>query len=61
MGVIAQEIKEVVPQVVMEENDKLSVAYGNLAGLFIEAIKEQQIKIDNLTIEVENLKKPKGL
>jgi hypothetical protein len=61
MGVIAQEIKEVVPQVVMEENDKLSVAYGNLAGLFIEAIKEQQIKIDNLTIEVENLKKLKEL
>jgi len=61
MGVIAQEIMKVVPQVIMEENDRLSVAYGNLAALFIEAIKEQQIKIDNLTIEVENLKKPKGL
>jgi hypothetical protein len=61
MGVIAQETIKVVPQVIIEENDRLSVAYGNLAGLFIEAIKEQQIKIDNLTIEVENLKKPKGL
>jgi hypothetical protein len=48
IGVIAQEVQQVLPQVVMEENDRLSVAYGNLAGLFIEAIKEQQKQIEEL-------------
>jgi len=61
IGVIAQEIQEVLPQVVSEENDRLSVAYGNLAGIFIEAIKEQQVQIHQLTLEIENLKKQKGL
>jgi hypothetical protein len=41
IGVIAQETQVVVPEVV-NENDKghLNVAYGNMGGLFIEAIKE---------------------
>ena len=61
IGVIAQEVLQILPQIVTEENDRYSVAYGNMTALLVEAIKEQQIKIDNLTIEVENLKKPKGL
>ena len=41
IGVIAQETQPVVPEIV-NENDKghLNVAYGNMGGLFIEAIKE---------------------
>ena len=43
IGVIAQEVKEVVPEVVDKGNgDMLSVSYGNLVGVLIEAIKEQQ-------------------
>jgi len=57
MGVIAQEIQEIIPQVVMEENDRLSVAYGNLAGLFIEAIKEQQTQIEELKSIINGLTK----
>jgi hypothetical protein len=56
IGVIAQEIQEVLPQVVMEENDRLSVSYGNLAGVFIEAIKEQQTQIELLKAEIAELK-----
>ena len=56
IGVIAQEIQEVLPQVVMEENDRLSVSYGNLAGVFIEAIKEQQAQIELLKAEIAELK-----
>ena len=38
-GVIAQEMQELVPEVVMEDNDgNLSVAYGNLVGYLIEEI-----------------------
>lgn len=57
IGVIAQEIQEVLPQVVLEENDRLSVAYGNLAGVFIEAIKEQQTQIEELKTIINGLTK----
>jgi hypothetical protein len=41
VGVIAQEVAEVVPEVVHEgANGYLSVAYGNMVGILIEAIKE---------------------
>jgi len=51
VGVIAQEIQKVLPEVVLEDNDTnktLSVDYGNIVGLLIEAIKEQQLQIDSL-------------
>ena len=41
IGVIAQQIQKVVPEVVHEDDDgMLSVAYGPLVALLIEAIKE---------------------
>jgi len=46
-GVIAQEIEKILPEVVYDGEFK-SVAYGNLVGILIEAIKELQIKIDKL-------------
>jgi len=47
IGVIAQEIQEIVPEVVKENIDGyLSVAYGNITGLLIEAIKELKKEID---------------
>jgi hypothetical protein len=40
-GVIAQELEKVLPEAVHKDNNgKFSVAYGNMAGLFIESIKE---------------------
>jgi hypothetical protein len=53
-GVIAQELLEVLPEAVAggptEENPDAyySVAYGNVVGLLIEGIKEQQKRIDTL-------------
>ena len=63
IGFIAQEVEKVVPEVVTynKEQDRYGVSYGNMTALLVEAIKEQQIKIDNLTIEIENLKKQRGL
>ena len=49
-GVIAQEMQEVMPEVVQQNEEYLSVAYGNLVGVLIEAVKE-------LRAEVEELKK----
>ena len=40
MGVIAQEIQEIIPEVVKDNGGTLTVNYGALAGVFIEAIKE---------------------
>jgi len=49
LGVIAQEIEEVLPQVVHIDNDGMkSVSYNSIIGVLIEAIKEQQQQIDDL-------------
>ena len=55
-GVIAQEIEQILPEVVMEdENGIKSVAYGNMVGLLIEAIKEQQAHINRLEQKINLL------
>ena len=49
VGVIAQEVEAVLPEAVRDdENGIKTVAYGNMVGLLIEAIKEQQVQIDEL-------------
>ena len=49
LGVIAQDVLSVIPEVVREEKDGyLSVAYGNIVGVLIEAIKELNNKIEIL-------------
>jgi len=45
VGVIAQEMQEVVPEAVHDTHGTLSVAYGNLVGILIEAIKELSDKV----------------
>ena len=58
IGVIAQEVVEILPEVVTycDVNDEYGVQYGNFAGLFIEAIKEQTQIIENQKKEIEDLK-----
>jgi hypothetical protein len=52
-GVIAQEVQEVLPEVVHTDADgMLSVAYGNMVGLLIEAIKELKQEVDSLKAEL---------
>jgi len=51
MGVIAQEIQDIVPEVVKvndDEDNTLSVSYGNLVGVLIESIKELKSEIEEL-------------
>ena len=58
IGVIAQEVKEIIPELVNYDdmNDSYSVTYGNFAGLFIEAIKEQQKLIESQQKQIDELK-----
>jgi hypothetical protein len=55
IGVIAQEVEKVIPEVVYGLETK-SVAYGNLIALLIEAIKEQNIEIQKLKEELHQQK-----
>jgi len=57
IGVIAQEIEQVIPEVVrVGEKGIKSVAYGNIVSVLIEAIKEQQVQINELRDEIKKLK-----
>jgi hypothetical protein len=51
IGVIAQEVESIIPEVVRTNVDTglKNVAYGNLVGLLIEAIKDQQKLIEKLS------------
>ena len=55
MGVIAQEVEEVLPQLVSKGETK-TVNYNGLIGLLIESIKDQQEQINVLKNEIEDLK-----
>lgn len=51
IGLIAQEVEEVLPQLVHTADDEMgtkSVNYQNMVALLVEAIKEQQVQIDDL-------------
>jgi len=50
-GVIAQELEQVAPELVLTNSDEMktkSVAYGNVVGYLIEAIKELKLEIEEL-------------
>ena len=56
VGFSAQEVREVLPEVVSEgEDGYFSIEYGKMVPLLLEAIKEQQKQIDELKHLVKNL------
>ena len=56
LGVIAQDVEKVCPEVVSTDEDGIkSVAYGNMVGLLIEAVKEQQVQINKLQEKLNDL------
>ena len=48
MGLIAQDVQAVVPEVVVETEGVLRLAYGNLIGLLVEAIKDLAEEVKQL-------------
>ena len=54
MGVIAQDIEEVIPELVKNSNGTKTVNYNGLVGVLIEAIKEQQRQIEELKKQINN-------
>jgi len=56
IGVIAQEVEEVLPELVTtRDNGYKAVRYEKIVALLIEAVKEQQTQINNLTDKLNNL------
>jgi hypothetical protein len=54
-GLIAQDVLKVMPEAVGgNEKDYYSVAYGNLVGLLVEAIKELKSRVDCIASKLEN-------
>ena len=56
IGLIAQEVETVCPELVVNNTDFKTVNYAQSVGLLVEAIKEQQIMIQSLKEELELLK-----
>ena len=56
MGVIAQNIEEVLPELVNGEESK-TVNYNGIIGLLIECVKTQQEQIDELNKRLDDLTK----
>jgi hypothetical protein len=54
-GLIAQEVQEVLPEVVKTRDDGfLALDYSKMMGLMVEAIKEQQQLIEKLRMDLDN-------
>ena len=47
-GIIAQDLEKVLPEAVLQNSEYKSVAYGNIVGLLIEAIKELKAEVNAL-------------
>ena len=47
-GVIAQELEKVAPELIYNEGEYKAVAYGNISGYLIEAIKDLKAEIEEL-------------
>ena len=48
MGLIAQDVQAVAPEAVVDAEGVLRLAYGNLVGLLVEAIKDLAQEVDQL-------------
>ena len=56
VGLIAQEVEKVLPEVIQIREDGIkAIAYEKVVPLLVEAIKEQQVTIENLTKRIELL------
>ncbi|MGI6378900.1 MAG: tail fiber domain-containing protein [Patescibacteria group bacterium] len=55
VGLIAQEVEKVFPELVKGEEGNKGVEYGNLVAPLIEAIKEQQKQIEDLNARIKKL------
>ena len=51
---IAQEVEEILPELVAETNGTKSVNYNGLVGVLIEAVKELSTRVEHLESQLNN-------
>jgi len=56
LGILAQDVEKVFPEIVGEENGYKSTNYSALIPVLIEAVKEQQVQIEEQQKMIEELK-----
>ena len=61
IGLLAQDIEKVFPELVSESHGVKSVNYQGLVPVLINALKEQQAEIDRLKNQEERLERLEGL
>mgnify|MGYP001140128275 CR=1 FL=1 len=54
-GLKAEEVQEQFPQLISEHNDKLTIQYGNMTAVLVEAIKELSDKLDAINTRLTNI------
>jgi hypothetical protein len=54
IGLIAQEVEEIIPEVILTNNETKSVSYGNLVAVLIEAIKELKNEVEDLKSKINS-------
>jgi hypothetical protein len=57
-GFVAQDLENILPEAVFynEEKDRYYIDYNAIIPVIVEAMKEQQVRIDNLEFEIRSLK-----
>lgn len=56
VGLVAQEVEKIIPEVVSGKEGEKGLSYGNLVAVLVKAIQQQQAQIESLKVEIEELK-----
>ena len=56
LGFVAQEVEKILPEVVNSSNDYYTMQYAPITALLVEAVKEQQLLIDQMQKTIADLK-----
>jgi hypothetical protein len=55
IGFIAQDVNEIIPEVVYGEKGEMTLSYSHLTSVLTKAIQEQQAIIEKLRARIEAL------
>ena len=54
-GLVAQEVLQILPEVVNYDNEYYNISYGNMSGIIIEAIKELNNRLSAIELQLSAL------